>query len=405
MDYVDGNIKELLRICPVCKSEYGEVLHSQHFSLPADYPLPSFYDIIACPKCGFIFADTSSNQKDYDLFYKEFSKYVYAEKGSEGSKREQKRLKKTASIISSVIKDKKAKILDIGCANGVLLAELKNKGFENLNGLDPSHSCVLNLKRNYHFKASVGGLFNLDSIFGSNEFDFVILSHVFEHIYDLQLAVKNISKILKDNGILYLEVPDASRYVDYPVVPYYYFDIEHINHFDERSLTNLTITNGFETIQTGKKEFQVSERKLYPAVYCFFRKMNIKKDLIPDFECRNIIKKYIKKSKESNFYPEIQRFVDSKEEIIIWGAGSYTTRLLETSDLGKCNIIAFIDSDPNKQGNMLFKTKILSPDKIKLFPNPIVIASAVYNDDILNQIKKMGITNEVILIGEKEIKI
>jgi 2-polyprenyl-3-methyl-5-hydroxy-6-metoxy-1,4-benzoquinol methylase len=74
-------------------------------------------------------------------------------------------------------------------------------------------------------------------------FGCAILTGVIEHIYDVQKAIKNISNLLKAGGILYLEAPDASRYIDYYIVPYYYFDSEHINHFDMHSLRNLLIAN------------------------------------------------------------------------------------------------------------------------------------------------------------------
>jgi hypothetical protein len=148
---------------------------------------------------------------------------------------------------------------------------------------------------------------------------------------------------------LYLEVPDASRYLEFYNVPFHYFDIEHINHFDEYSLSNLSALNCFEKIYIGPKEFQVSKYNLYPVVYGFFRKTNIEKPLVPNFQCRDKIMKYIKKSQKLNFFPEITNLAVSKKEIVVWGAGSYTSRLLKTTTLGKCNIMAFIDIDPNKQ--------------------------------------------------------
>ena len=45
--------------------------------------------------------------------------------------------------------------------------------------------------------------------------------------------------ILSVTGKIYIEVPDATRYEDYPFVPFYYFDAEHINHFDLRSMGQL----------------------------------------------------------------------------------------------------------------------------------------------------------------------
>jgi ubiquinone/menaquinone biosynthesis C-methylase UbiE len=393
--------KPLLRCCPICSNDEGEVLHTQSFSLPNEHPLPESYDVVVCSKCGFAFADSSGHQKDYDLFYKDFSKYEYSKMEGEGLINDNKKLERTADDISSFIEDKSANILDVGCAEGDLLLKLKNRGYNNLNGLDPSSSCISYINNEHKIDAHVGGLFeNLTSVFNKKEFDFVILTHVFEHIYDLSTAIQNIYSVLKDDGILYLEVPDASRYLEYYIVPFYYFDIEHINHFDEHSLTNLTSMNGFERISIEKKEFNVSEQNLYPAVYGLFRKVDKKNSLkiCPNFGCKKQIKEYIKKSQKSNVFPEIDSLVDSNEEIVVWGAGSYTTRLLENTQLDKCNIIAFVDSDFNKHGSKIKNIKIYPPSIIKKCSKLIVISSAIYSNDITKQIKKMGLKNDIIII-------
>lgn len=246
----ESNAK-LLRTCPICFNKEGEFLHNQTFSLPEEHPLPNSYDIVSCYHCGFVFADSPGNQNDYNLFYKDFSKYEYSNMEGEGLKNDNKKLDRIADDISLFIRDKSAKILDVGCGEGDLLLELKNRGYKNLNGVDPS--CVSHMNNQHKIDAKIGGLFSLTSIFNEEKFDFVILTHVFEHIYDLSKATQNIYSILQDDGILYLEVPDASRYLKYYIVPFHFFDIEHINHFDIHSLTYLTSMNGFEPILLEKK--------------------------------------------------------------------------------------------------------------------------------------------------------
>ncbi len=105
-------------------------------------------------------------------------------------------------------------------------------------------------------------------------FDCVILSQVIEHIYDLNKAIENVSHLLKNGGILYIEAPDASRYWDCFIAPYYYFDCEHINHFDEHSLKNLLALNGLEVVSHSKKEVQAHQYHAYPVVSTIGKKPN-----------------------------------------------------------------------------------------------------------------------------------
>jgi uncharacterized Zn finger protein len=69
------NKKKSIRKCPICQEENGEILHTQKFVLPEGHPLSNGYDILCCDRCGFVYADTTVSQKDYDIFYAKLSKY------------------------------------------------------------------------------------------------------------------------------------------------------------------------------------------------------------------------------------------------------------------------------------------------------------------------------------------
>ena len=43
--------------------------------------------------------------------------------------------------------------------------------------------------------------------FGDNKFDFILCNHVLEHVYDDDLAIKELQRVLKINGIAILQVP------------------------------------------------------------------------------------------------------------------------------------------------------------------------------------------------------
>jgi len=221
-----------------------------------------------------------------------------------------------------------------------------------------------------------------------------------EHIFDLQKVVKNLLEWLKPDGLIYIEVPDASRYYEFYKVPYHYFDIEHINHFDENSLKNLLLQFKCECIKWGKKTIPVSDVDLYPAVYIIIKKIKVKKyDIIPNFNVKENVLKYIDMSyNDKKISNKIEEIYKSEKEIVIWGAGSYTTRLLKNTLLGKCNIISFIDNDHKKQGGKIQGVEILSPKILKKFKGLIVISSALFSHEILNEIKTMGLKNKTIIL-------
>jgi SAM-dependent methyltransferase len=393
-------MKSVVRKCPVCASKRGDILHTQKFILPERYPLPNSYDIVECEHCGFVYADTSASQKDYDHYYEEFSKYEDKVTASGGGDKhyDAQRLERTASDIEKVISNKSATILDVGCGNGGLLLALKRKGYNNLFGLDPSATCVTNVKE-LGIHAVKGGIFSSKL---NQQFDFIILSHVLEHVYDLQEAMENVNSWLKVGGILYIEVPDAQRYADQYIVPYYYFDIEHINHFDEQSINNLISSHDLILINSNAKEFPVSDSIVYPAFYAFCRKIDYRKAaekmIISKSNVKESVVRYIALSRTNDKWPELQELSESQEGIIVWGAGSYTQRLLENSFLGQCNIIAFIDRDSKKQGLLLKNTRVHSPDFLKGHQEPIVVCAALFSDEIVGEIHEMGLQNRIIVL-------
>ncbi|MFM6900011.1 MAG: class I SAM-dependent methyltransferase, partial [Microcystis panniformis] len=169
------NQKKSLRNCPICQEENGEILHTQNFVLPEGHPLSNGYDILCCDRCGFVYADTTVSQKDYDVFYAKLSKYEDKKTATGGgeSPYDAARLQKTAECIAEFLPDKSVRILDIGCANGGLLGYLKKLGYNNLCGLDPSAACVENTKQLYGIEAYAGSIFAPPQDLG--DFDVVIL--------------------------------------------------------------------------------------------------------------------------------------------------------------------------------------------------------------------------------------
>jgi SAM-dependent methyltransferase len=289
-------MRQLFRLCPIRGNPTGEVLHKQSFSLPSNSPLPREYEIVTCLNCSFVFADTTADQTVYNTYYTLLSKYEELEISSGGGvgAYDYGRLEFIAATIHRVLPELSSSILDMGCANGGLLNSLKQLGYSNILGIDPSKSCNNHVK-NLGIECIEGDIFSKTFKQLPKTFDCIILTHVLEHIYDFQTAIINLSAKLNNDGILYIEVPDASRYSDYYFVPYYYIDCEHINHFDKYSLSNLIRNKGFTQIETKNIEFKVNESKSYPSVYSIYKKTNqiIKQDFLVSDDATNSFLKFI----------------------------------------------------------------------------------------------------------------
>src|SRR5436190_4353569 len=113
------------RPCPVCDYRMGAVLHAQQFLLPEDQTLTPGYNVVLCDRCGAAFADTPVAQRRYDELYAQKSRYAAGPAAhASDNDRDIARFRDMAAEISRRVTDKSARIVDVGCANGQMLAAL-----------------------------------------------------------------------------------------------------------------------------------------------------------------------------------------------------------------------------------------------------------------------------------------
>ena len=73
--------------------------------------------------------------------------------------------------------------------------------------------------------------------FENNCFDFIVNSHLFEHLYNPLLALKNWLLQLKDGGYLYIVIPDKNETFDSPR------DVTSVDHIIDDFKGNITSTS------------------------------------------------------------------------------------------------------------------------------------------------------------------
>jgi SAM-dependent methyltransferase len=395
-------LRQASRKCPVCNHEQVDVLHHQRFAIPENLPLHDGYDVVTCDSCGFVYADTSVSQTEYDRFYSQYSKYEDQKTGTGGFENEwdRERLEETARQIANYLGDTKAFVLDVGCANGGLLKALKNLGYKNGFGIDPSPVCVDN-SRKMGINAGLGSLFQ-PLTFKKKRFDCVILSHTLEHIQDLKQAALWIQNAMQEEGSVYIEVPDAARYTDFVDAPFQDFNTEHINHFSTTSLQNFLRVNKFEPLACGEKVISASTDKKYPAIYCFARFVGLATEIEKDSTLNKHIEEYISASQNilANIETRLKATLARSKRIIVWGTGQLTLKLLVETSLAQADVAAFVDSNPINQGNILRGVRVIAPDTLAQMSEPILIASTLHQQSIIEQIQRMGLNNPLILLKE-----
>jgi SAM-dependent methyltransferase len=325
------------------------------------------------------------------------SKYEYAADAGITTPSDQARFKEIVDLVSPYL-DKDQRLLDVGCATGGLLAEFKSRGYNRLLGTDPSPSCARLASRLHGIDAKAVSIAQLGMIEGA--FDAVFLTGVLEHVRDVDGSLRQVGECVAGNGLLYIEVPDASRYHQHFSAPYQLLSMEHINYFSPSSLGNLLNRHGFAPIFNIRLLRDLSPQAIEPCVGALFRKSrkNLPKQQA-DKESMPSLERYLAGSAEveRTLHARIEELAESNTPIVVWGAGTHTLRLLKTSRLRDARIIAFIDSNPNYQGKNLEGIAILPPSSLVEMPAvDILISSQVAETAIHETItKQLGLTNRV----------
>ena len=145
------------------------------------------------------------------------------------------------------------KILDVGALTSPFTKGMNNQvtAIDILpedNEFGFSKNTLTKLKNRPNIKSIIMDAQKME--FDDNQFDIVILTEVLEHIPDDKLAAKEIIRVLKPGGYLFLTVPNLDR------VPLEHGIKEHYRHYKKDDLLQLF---GSENIILLKDRFKFSE--------------------------------------------------------------------------------------------------------------------------------------------------
>jgi SAM-dependent methyltransferase len=139
---------------------------------------------------------------------------------------------------------KNKRILEIGCGEGILLAELSTLGFD-VTGIEPSRSASR--------RAAQRGLKVLNGSFPETnpegKFDLVIMSQVLEHIFDIETFIESLKSLTSAENLLFTQtnfrglIPRFLGQQWYAWVP-----DQHYWHFTLKGLTKILSRHNFELV-------------------------------------------------------------------------------------------------------------------------------------------------------------
>ena len=397
--------------CPLCNDKSNNTEQLLDFSAGGhdqSYLYPDV-NICCCQTCGHVFNMISrqdyNNLKKYYNDEASLSNINYSSTVADlpGSKNKNtiKRYQYLYKQIKPYLK-KDFHILDIGCAKGGFIDFLFDKGYHNLYGIDITNNYLSELKKDARYKNRIKLAFVDKMPFDDKSFDFIILDHVLEHCFDIQKAMKEIKRVLKDDGYIYVGIPDAAQYAKYNFFEFYWFLIrEHLHHFDTCHLNMLFSNYGFTNIHTDYTTFDMmSDKMTLPNIAGIFQnKGGSKPPLSPKSDLKKNIMKYIRNS-QKELLKHSQLIANIPDEVLVnvWGMGKEFFFLYENTSLKHKPIIHFIDNNAHKQKHYTIKHQpIIASEKI-LDHNVMIIFARAHTAQIQQALLQKNYKGEIITL-------
>jgi 2-polyprenyl-3-methyl-5-hydroxy-6-metoxy-1,4-benzoquinol methylase/ribosomal protein L37AE/L43A len=200
---VRGNYLWVAQACPTCEGarmkrigRRGGSAHRAHLGVECD--------IWRCDNCGLIFPNPMPIPvNDFEQHYG-VEPDVYFEHHELDAK-----AMSAAHLLARAeeLTGSKGKLLDIGAGRGELLRAARELGW-NVSGIEPS-------ARFAEYAAAYSGA-RISSLpleqcdFAANSFDCVVLSAVLEHLYNPDETIREISRVLRRGGAVFIDVPNEA---------------------------------------------------------------------------------------------------------------------------------------------------------------------------------------------------
>ena len=196
------------------------------------YPL----GINACPDC-------SHGQLSYFVEpAKMFKQYSYVSSTSQTMK---SHMEKLANFVLN-LKGSAVSVLEIGSNDGLFLKSLKETGVTNICGVDPAENIAS--KANEEGLTTIVGFWpEVADEFSSFAFDIVIGQNVFAHTPNPYEALKEIKRVLTQDGFAIFQTSQADMIANGEFDTIYH---EHYSFFCEASMASLAERVGLQLVYT-----------------------------------------------------------------------------------------------------------------------------------------------------------
>jgi ubiquinone/menaquinone biosynthesis C-methylase UbiE len=386
--------KDLDAFCPTCEAK-TQYLIDWKFGGLNDSIFNYSAIFFKCPSCGLVYIENISDEQ-LSIFYSDECNYSEKTHFNIISPKNIEKYNYYKNFIMNLDLFN-VSITDVGCGRGGFLLWLKKNNWNaNCFGVDIDLKSIPENNQNNGDNARNQFIFKEGTAvslpFVSNTQEFLTYFHVLEHIRNVDAVLQEASRVLKADGYILIEVPDAEHYEDYPVGTAFWISIrEHVNHFSVCAISQALRRNGFSVIRINRGLLPTPEFE-YPSLMILAKKSKGNDDL---GNCKGQdIASYVKKSHKElinqvNFVLALHRKFSS---ITFWGCSAELFSLLPLLDIKDFTLC---DSNKLKQESNYQGIPIQDPKTVQI-TGALIIAPYLYADAIEIDARKLGWPNNAI---------
>jgi len=197
---------------------------------------------VVCNVCGLVFTNPAPSQEVYYSFYaNDYEKY-YGK--STANKPHTLVAPEIFSTLKKFIDLKASDYLEIGPGRGLTLFHA-HKVFKSVRGVEPSIDFTNMLVNEFKLNV-INDTFEGFMSSPKDSVDVVGMFHVLEHIYDPCKGLMSIRDILREDGLIVIEVPNILK--PFRNLDSYFLRFVHLYNFSPTSLKNLLTKCGFDIV-------------------------------------------------------------------------------------------------------------------------------------------------------------
>lgn len=163
--------------------------------------------------------------------------------------------------------DTEKSLLEIGSSAGQFLSKVKSE-FQYVAGIELSEECAKYTTLRWNIPIYTKELSQIE--WNGFQFDYVAFFQVLEHIENPKEFLKDVSKCLKNNGKVFIEVPsldDPLRTLwNVPAYEGFYYHEAHLSYFSEKSIRRILEECGYRI----EEIYFIQDYNLLNHIYWYF---------------------------------------------------------------------------------------------------------------------------------------